>query len=67
MYFYHSIAHSLGVDISQLKTVVNGTYDQITVINNIRKCKVCEDVVVDILGGYDTCPDCMAIQKPKSG
>ncbi len=61
-YFCHAIAHAFNTTPHCLITK-----EEYNKKNNIYLCVVCDNNVVDVLDGYDTCPDCMAIQKPKSG
>lgn len=61
-YFCHTIAHAFNTSLNNIITK-----EQYNKNNNIYMCVVCDKNAVDVLDGYDTCPDCVAIQKLKSG
>lgn len=54
-YFFHALAHAFSVDVDQV--VPREKYDS---DHGIYRCSICREVQVDALGGYDTCPDCIA-------
>jgi hypothetical protein len=54
MYFYQSIAHAFSVDIQQIISK-----EEYYKKNNVYLCSVCNETPVDVLDGYDTCPDCI--------
>jgi len=61
-YFHHVMAHAFNTTVNCVMSK-----EEYNKMNNMYMCVVCNNNAVDVLDGYDTCPDCMAIQKPKSG
>lgn len=58
IYFVHAIAHAYSVPLKNI--ILKEQYEK---DYKIYYCVCCGDHPVDVLGGYDTCPDCSALTK----